>query len=354
MPGRVPGWGDDPAGRRWAPERAVIDSHHVTQSSTAGTPTDATDHHGPAWWALPLALLAGLLTPTQSRINGQLSAEMHDGFTTAVISFTTGLVIVTLLVLATPKARRGTATLFTDLRHGRFGWWWALGGLGGGFFVLAQSLTVTLIGVALFIVSTVAGQSVTGLVVDRYGLGPGGPRPLTPNRVLGAALMVVAVVIAMSASLHLSVSPWLLLMPVVAGVLISLQQALNGRVTAHSGHFLTATLTNFILGTAFLLVVASFRWLRHGLPDALPHNPLLYLGGAIGVIYIGIGAHLAKPLGVLTLSMALVAGQITGSVLIDLLFPASGEHLGWTTIVGAGLTLVAAAITAGLFGRRRR
>ena len=81
-------------------------------------------------------------------------------------------------------------------------------------FVLAQSLTVTLIGVALFIVSTVAGQSVTGLVVDRFGIGPGGARPLTPNRVAGAVLMVVAVGIAMSSSLKLSVSPWLLAMPV--------------------------------------------------------------------------------------------------------------------------------------------
>lgn len=324
------------------------------------TPTPSPDRpvsphqHGPAWWALPLAMVTGLLTPIQSRLNGQLSADLGDGFTTAMISFGIGLVLVSVLVLALPKARRATATLVRDVAAGRFGWWWLLGGVGGGFFVLAQSLTVTLIGVALFIVSTVAGQSVTGLVVDRFGIGPGGARPLTPNRVAGAVLMVVAVGIAMSSSLKLSVSPWLLAMPVIAGILVSLQQGLNGRVTAHSGHFLTATWVNFVLGTVVLAVICAIRWNQRGLPDHLPANPALYLGGVIGVVFIAVGAHLAKPLGVLTLSMALVAGQITGSVLIDLLFPAAGDHLRLTTVLGALLTLVAAGVTAGVFARRSR
>ena len=40
--------------------------------------------------------------------------------------------------------------------------------------MLGQAFSVSLLGVALFIVRVVAGQTVTGLVVDRVGPAPAG------------------------------------------------------------------------------------------------------------------------------------------------------------------------------------
>lgn len=325
-------------------------------SSTAAPATTPapTSHHVPLW-ALPVAVLGGVMAAGQSRINARLAVETGDGFTAAAISFGIGLVIVLIATAFSPRIRARSASLWRDLRAGAFPWPLLLGGLGGAVFVLGQSFSVTLIGVALFVVCVVAGQTVTGLVVDRVGLGPGGSRPLTLPRVIGALLMVVSVVLAMSGKISAD-APWpLLALPMVAGVAVGLQQAVNGRVSQHSGHFMVATLGNFIIGAAALVAIALVHALAtgHG-PTALPTNPVLYLGGAIGVAFIAMAAHLAQRLGVLTLAVATIAGQIIGSVLLDAIAPTASSHLSATTVLGAALTLVAALITAGIIGPRRR
>lgn len=291
-----------------------------------------------------------MLGAFQSRINSELAHQLDDGFAAAAISFGSGLVIVLVILAFRPVLRKKARVFATDLRTGAFPWPLALGGLGGSLFVLGQGLTVGLIGVALYIVFVVAGQTVTGLVVDRVGLGPGGIRLLTPVRIFGASLMVVAVALAMSGGIR-GEAPWYLLaLPMVAGIAMGLQQAVNGRVSQHSGHFMVATLGNFIVGTTALVLLAVIHILIAGAPNRLPSTPILYVGGAIGVAFIAMAAYLAQPLGVLTLAMSTIAGQIVGSVTIDAI--TDPGHLTPATIGGAVLTLIAAVITAGL--RRRR
>lgn len=321
-------------------------------------PSSASATHPPLpVLALVAALVGGLMSAVQSRLNSRLAVELHDGFTAASVSFGSGLVLVALLVAARAGTRRAARQYVGDLRDGTFPSLYALGGAGGALFVLGQGLSVALLGVALFIVCVVAGQTVTGLVVDRYGLGPGGPRQLTGPRVVAAVLMVASVAIAMSGQLGSSTATlpwWVLCLPVVAGVAMGVQQAVNGRVSAHTGEPLVATLGNFVVGTLVLVAAAIVRGVAtgHG-PGRPPANPALYLGGAIGVVYIAMAARLVHRLGVLTLAMGTIAGQIIGSVALDALVPADREHLTWATLVGAGLTLVAALIAAGLHPRRR-
>src|SRR5699024_2814508 len=190
---------------------------------------------------------------------------------------------------------------------------------------------------------------VTGLVVDRVGLGPGRVRHLTPTRLVGAVLMVISVTVAMSSGITTD-APWFLLaLPMVAGIGMGLQQAVNGRVSQHSGHFLVATLANFAVGATVLVIAAVVSIAVTGPPAELPANPVLYLGGVIGVAYIAMAAHLAGPLGILTLAMSTIAGQILGSVAIDA--ATAPDHLTPTTIAGTVLTLLAAILTASS-GRR--
>lgn len=299
-------------------------------------------------------MVGGVLGAVQSRINSRLATDLHDGFTAAAISFGTGLVLLAVVAACSRPLRRDTAAFWRDLRAGAFPIPLALGGLGGAMFVLGQGLSVALIGVALFIVFVVAGQTVTGLVVDRTGLGPGGARPLTVRRLAGAALMVAAVALAMSGGVSASAPWYVLALPMVAGIAMGLQQAVNGRVSQHAGSPWVATVANFVVGTAALVAGALVHALvtGHG-PGPLPANPLLYLGGIIGVAFIAMAARLAHPLGVLTLAMATIAGQIVGSVALDAAAPGTGGTLPAATVAGAALTLVAACVTAGVGSRRR-
>ena len=61
-----------------------------------------------------LAIFIGALSAVQSRINGQLSRDIHNGLAAALISFTTGWVILFVLVFGLKKERDG---LFTCLLY---------------------------------------------------------------------------------------------------------------------------------------------------------------------------------------------------------------------------------------------
>ena len=110
---------------------------------------------------------------------------LADGIGAAVVSFSTGLVLMTAISLVLPRGRAGLARILPALRERQFPPYYVLAGCIGAFFVFAQSFTVALLGVALFTVAAVTGQTVSGLLVDRLGIGPAGKKPVTGIRVLG-------------------------------------------------------------------------------------------------------------------------------------------------------------------------
>ena len=171
---------------------------------------------------LPLAVLGAIAcgagVAVQSRINGQLGVELQDGYLGAVISFGSGLVILTILMLFIRGGRTGVQRTLTAIRANEIPWFYAVGGAAGGFFVLTQGLASAALGVALFSIGVVCGQTVSGVIIDRIGLGPIEPRFLTKQRLIGAALALAAVAIAASSQFAGESNPWLFLLPFVAGL----------------------------------------------------------------------------------------------------------------------------------------
>jgi bacterial/archaeal transporter family-2 protein len=293
-----------------------------------------------------LGVVCGAGVATQSRINGQLGSLMHDGFAAALISFGSGLIIVLIGLIFLPKGRRGIGRVATAIRQGDIPFWYVLGGAGGAFLVLSQGLVAATLGVALFSVGIVAGQTIGGTIVDRRGLGSMPARALTVQRLVGSALALAAVVVAASTQLSTTVPVWMLVLPFVAGLLQSAQQAVNGQIRAVSESVATATLANFAVGTIVLAVAFLIHSIIAGWPTRLPSEPWVYLGGAIGVVFIAVAAAIVRSIGVLLLSLATIAGQLVTSLLLDILVPTSREGVTLTTILGTVLTLVAVVIAA--------
>lgn len=319
---------------------------------TSPTPTPPR-HRLPLWLAIVFAIVCGAGVAVQSRINGELGRRLDDGFTAALISFGSGLVILSVALAFGPAGRRGLARVRDALRSGRLRWWYICGGAAGAFLVLCQGLTAAVLGVALFTVATVAGQTVSGLVLDRIGLGAGGRRPITPARAAGAVLALVAVVWAVSAQLGGPVPVWMLILPLIAGLGLGWQQAVNGQVRVTAESALTATFTNFVVGTAVLLVLMIVHTAFAGWPNPLPAEPWLYLGGAIGCVFIAGAALLVRVTGVLVLGLATVAGQLVAALLLDAFTP--GAHpIAWSTVGGTLLALVAVAVASIRWSRRVR
>lgn len=306
----------------------------------------------PVWIALVGSGLAGALVAAQSRINGGLSQAIGDGYLTAAVSFGSGLVILVLITLASPTARNGLRRVRTEVGRRHLPVWALTGGLCGAFFVLGQGLVASVIGLALFTVGVVAGQVTGGLVMDRLGLGPGGRVDPTIQRMLGAALAVVAVVLSVLADLFGGAEQlWLVVVPVIAGVGVAWQSAMNGIVRAAAQSAIVATLINFVVGMCMLLVLAVISVAVHGWPAAWPSDPLLYIGSAVGVVFIGVAALLVRTAGVLLLSMSNVAGQLVAAVAFEAGLPLAD---GVTPGLLAGATVALAAVVIAAVPKRVR
>ncbi|MDZ4044400.1 MAG: DMT family transporter [Rhodoglobus sp.] len=309
------------------------------------------------WWttaaAVLLAILCGVGMAAQARINGELSVRIDNGVLAALISFGIGMVIVAVAMLVSPASRRGLGEVLTQVRERRIPWVYLIGGMGGAFLVLSQGLVAASLGVALFSIGVVAGQTLSGLVIDRRGVGTMGPRPITAPRVIGALLALAAVVYAGWSQLDGSTAVWLIVLPFLAGIGIAWQQAFNGQVREVSGSAITATFVNFVAGTTVLIIATLVASIWRGWPSELPTDPVVYLGGVIGVIFIAGGAIAVRYLGVLLLGLGMISGQLIGSLVLDLVVPAEGHELGIPTVVSTIVTLLAVSLTI-LGGRRRR
>ena len=217
-------------------------------------------HRLPAWLAVGGAVMVGVLTATQARINGSLGLAFGDGLVAALVSFGSGLVVLAVLAIVLPDGRAGLPTVAGCRRGSEPGGpgrrsiplWMLLGGVAGALTVATQGLTVATIGVALFTVGVVAGQTVNGLVLDRVGYGPAGVVAVTMGRVTGAALVLLAVVLCVAGEGLASVPWWMLLLPFLAGAGIAWQQATNGRLRQAVESPLIATLVNFVVGAVVL------------------------------------------------------------------------------------------------------
>jgi transporter family-2 protein len=302
---------------------------------------------------LVAAFATGVGVALQSRINGGLGQKLGDGFFAAIISFGSGFLILAIASLFWRPGRRGMGRVITAVRTGIIPWWYLIGGAAGAFFVLSQSLVVGLVGVALFTVGVVAGQTVSSLLIDRRGLGNMLAKPVTWQRLIGAVVALVAVLLAASSELRGDLPFWVLLLPFVSGVGVGGQQAVNGQVRSVAGSAFTATFGNFLVGAALLLVVAVIHTAIVGWPAQFPVAPWLYLGGTVGVAFIAAQTVIVRATGVLLMGLAVLSGQLVTAVAFDLVAPVQAHAIAPLTVVGAALTLVAVVVAA-IPTRRRR
>jgi bacterial/archaeal transporter family-2 protein len=290
-----------------------------------------------------VTVVAGFGVATQHRINGELGQLLGDGFTAALISFSSGMVILLIAVAVSPRGRAGLRAVRPLLAAGQLRWWMLFGGLGGAFMVLSQGLVAGILGVAIFTVAIVTGQTATGLWIDATGFAGARQAAVTRHRLIGTIITLVAVVVAVGPELGGEVPLAAIVLPVLAGLGVGMQAAVNGRVRVATGSPIAATTINFVVGTTALALVTAVHLSVSGLPNALPSNPLLYLGGVLGAVFIAIQTVTVGRIGVLVLGLCLVMGQLLGALVYDLIAPI-GVPTTASTAVAALLTLVGVVV----------
>lgn len=295
----------------------------------------------PAILAIALSSLSGVATATQSAVNAELGVRLGSPLSAAVVSNLIGGVLLLIILVTVPATRRGLARIRRDPQR----WWVYIGGMFGSVFLFTGAFSVPLLGVALFTVGQVSGQTAGGLLADRVGLGPHGRSRITGWRVLGTVLAVVAVVVAQFGRGFEGVSAWWLL-PVVAvmGMGLAAQGALNARVTMVSRQPFSSSMVNFAVGTtAVLLVFAPLR-LTGTIPwNGLPAEPWLYIGGLVGPFVVAAVVVSVASLGVLRSGFAVLAGQLTGALALDVV--RTGDAPSPWVVAGVLITATAVVVS---------
>jgi transporter family-2 protein len=279
----------------------------------------------------------------QARANGELSYRLDNAPQAALVSFSSGLFFITIYAIFSPKIKEGIRRLKAAVSSGEIPKIRLLAGSLGGAFVALQTSVVPLIGVALYSVASIAGQSAVSLLVDRIGLTGGGVKLISPRRIAAAFITVIAVFVSVLDKLEVdNFQLFALLLAVIAGALVGVQRALNGQINEHSQNSYTTSLLNFITGTSFLtLFIIILIALGRVELQPLPIGPWwIYTGGVIGVIYIAATSLIVQHLGVLTFTLFSVGGQLIASLLLDIYSPTQGVSVSWYLVSGIAMTYI--------------
>lgn len=295
--------------------------------------------------SITLAFIAGVAATLQAGISGQLAKELNDGIMAALVS-NIGGTIFTALFLLNPNVRKQAKKLFKAVVSGNFAKWQLLGGVAGAVYISTASSTVSIIGTGLFTVVLVASQNVSGIIVDKFGFSSGSKRKITPKRALAVVIGIVAVLLSVSEFEGKIL--WLpILAVVIAGFAVTIQFALNGRVTKASNSQVSAFI-NFPMSMFAVLTVLIVMNLFGKNWNSWPDQWWLYSAGFLGAVVVFLAAATIRTLGVLLFGLASVAGQLITSIALDVILPNANINVGWALISGAGLMLLAVYLASDL------
>jgi transporter family-2 protein len=266
---------------------------------------------------------------------------MGDSLEAAFVSFSSGLVFVSLIALFRKDVRLGFKEILSAVSAKKIAKWRLGAGVLGASFVAMQTHVVPIAGVALFTVASLAGQTAVSLWVDHVGLIGSGKTLITKRRVIAAIITVIAVVV--SAWDRFSQSDFsiaAIFLAIVAGGWVGVQRALNGQINSYAKKSFATSLLNFSTGTSFLFLLLALRsiFTDHSIMNFSSGPWWMFIGGSIGVVYIAFSALAVQYLGVLEFTLFSVGGMLLGSLLIDFVAPTAGTSISGYLISGIFLT----------------
>ena len=139
-------------------------------------------------WAL-MGVFAGACIAVQAPINASLGKALQVPIAAAAVSFLAGGVVLWALAFIYSHL---TATPINFAAPER--WTLVAGGLLGAFYVFSNITLTPMIGAAAVMALSVAGQLLTGLMLDKVGFMGMAVREISLGRVAGAILLLAGAI----------------------------------------------------------------------------------------------------------------------------------------------------------------
>ncbi|HVX52760.1 MAG TPA: DMT family transporter [Chitinophagaceae bacterium] len=131
-----------------------------------------------------LPVLAGIAITVQSGINAQLRAAVNNPLLAAFISFLGGTITLGLLLVFSKN------TIPALSSFSAINWYKFTGGLLGVFVVTTALLSVQQIGASNMFVLIIAGQLITAVLMDNFGVLGLQQNNITIQKIIGILLVV--------------------------------------------------------------------------------------------------------------------------------------------------------------------
>jgi transporter family-2 protein len=128
-----------------------------------------------------IAVVIGTLMPLQAVLNAELARQLRSPYLAALISLSTGALVVGLLAAASAA---GELRRLPQVPPQYF-----LGGLLGAIFVGSSLFLVPKLGATAMVGAFITGQLVGSVLIDHYGLLGLPAQPVSGARLLGVILL---------------------------------------------------------------------------------------------------------------------------------------------------------------------
>lgn len=143
-----------------------------------------------SYWPHLVAALVGAGLTVQVGMNAAVRVAIGSPVLAAIVNFLVGLGALLLVAVASGARWAPGSTAAIPA------WAW-FGGLLGATYVGANIVLGPRLGAVTLMALTIAGQMLAALAVDHYGIVGFPQSPVTPSRLLGAALLVAGVLLIM-------------------------------------------------------------------------------------------------------------------------------------------------------------
>jgi transporter family-2 protein len=131
-----------------------------------------------------LPVFAGIAITIQSGVNSQLRTAIQHPLMAAFISFVVGTIALAVLLIFSKDTIPGLSQ-YADVN-----WYKYTGGLLGAFVVTVTLVSVSQIGAGNMFVLIVAGQLITAVLMDHFGVLGLKQDPVSIQKLLGICLLV--------------------------------------------------------------------------------------------------------------------------------------------------------------------
>jgi len=249
-----------------------------------------------------LSLLSGVVISFMVAVNGGLAGHYGLYFATVIIHVT-GLLVISAVVLfkkEKPFAKGYPLYLYT-------------GGAIGILTVLFNNFAFGRISISSILALGLLGQSVTGLLIDQFGLFQMPKHPFRSSKLIGLVLICIGI-IAMTNNFEIVA----VILSLATGLTIVVSRTLNAKLGELTS-VRQSTFFNYIVGTAAMLIVFLVLGRQEVVLSelTLSTNVWIYFGGALGVCVVLLSNIVVMRVSAFYVTLLSFVGQVFAGILID-------------------------------------